>query len=125
MGFHVDQPPRARNRRQDLSHRLKRGAYRAKPVRRVYIPKADGRQRPLGVPALEDKIVQRAAVEVLNAIYETDFLGFNLYFIGIVKVEAWGREGTQLEKRAMNPMRHGRGVHAAVNNRRKVGLSEP
>ena len=53
---------------QDLSHRLKRGAYRAKPVRRVYIPKADGRQRPLGVPALEDKIVQRAAVEVLNAI---------------------------------------------------------
>jgi len=62
---------------QELSHRLKRGAYRAKPVRRVYIPKADGRQRPLGVPALEDKIVQRAAVEVLNAIYETDFLGFS------------------------------------------------
>ena len=62
---------------QDLSERLKRGAYRAKPVRRVYIPKADGRQRPLGVTALEDKIVQRAAVEVLNAIYETDFLGFS------------------------------------------------
>src|SRR6201990_3505630 len=62
---------------QDLSHRLKRGAYRARPVRRVYIPKADGRQRLLGVPALEDKIVQRAAVEVLNAIYETDFLGFS------------------------------------------------
>ena len=57
---------------QNLSHRLKRGAYRAKPVRRVYIPKADGRQRPLGVTALEDKVVQRAAVEVLNAIYETD-----------------------------------------------------
>jgi len=65
---------------QDLSERLKRGAYRAKPVRRVYIPKADGRQRPLGVPALEDKIVQRAAVEVLNAIYETDFLGFSYGF---------------------------------------------
>jgi RNA-directed DNA polymerase len=65
---------------QDLSHRLKRGAYRAKPVRRVYIPKADGRQRPLGVPALEDKIVQGAAVEVLNAIYETDFLGFSYGF---------------------------------------------
>src|SRR5438093_7925294 len=65
---------------QDLSHRLKRGGYRAKPVRRVYIPKADGRQRPLGVPALEDKIVQRAAVEVLNAIYETDFLGFSYGF---------------------------------------------
>src|SRR6202163_1244352 len=62
---------------QDLSYRLKRGAYRAKPVRRVYIAKADGRQRPLGVPAREDKIVQRAAVEVLNAIYETDFLGFS------------------------------------------------
>src|SRR5256712_9613458 len=56
---------------RDLADRLKRGAYRAKPVRRVYIPKADGRQRPLGVTALEDKIVQRASVEVLNAIYET------------------------------------------------------
>jgi RNA-directed DNA polymerase len=65
---------------QDLSGRLKRGAYRAKPVRRVYIPKADGRQRPLGVTALEDKIAQRAAVEVLNAIYETDFLGFSYGF---------------------------------------------
>ncbi len=65
---------------QHLSERLKRGAYRAKPVRRVYIPKADGRQRPLGVTALEDKVVQRAAVEVLNAIYETDFLGFSYGF---------------------------------------------
>jgi RNA-directed DNA polymerase len=65
---------------QDLSARLKRGAYRARPVRRVYILKADGRQRPLGVTALEDKIVQRAAVEVLNAIYETDFLGFSYGF---------------------------------------------
>ena len=65
---------------QDLSERLKRGAYRAKPVRRVYISKADGRQRPLGVTALEDKIVQRAAVEVMNAIYETDFLGFSYGF---------------------------------------------
>jgi RNA-directed DNA polymerase len=63
-----------------LSERLKRGAYRAKPVRRAYIPKADGRQRPLGVPVLEDKIVQRATVDVLNAIYETDFLGFSYGF---------------------------------------------
>jgi group II intron reverse transcriptase/maturase len=61
----------------DLSARLRRGAYRAKPVRRVFITKDDGRQRPLGVTALEDKIVQRATVEVLNAIYETDFLGFS------------------------------------------------
>jgi group II intron reverse transcriptase/maturase len=65
---------------RDLSGRLKRGAYRAKPVRRAYIPKADGRQRPLGVPALEDKIVQRSVVEVLSAIYETDFLGFSYGF---------------------------------------------
>jgi RNA-directed DNA polymerase len=65
---------------QDLSERLKRGAYRAKPVLRAYIRKADGRQRPLGVPALEDKIVQRAVVEVLNAIYEQDFLGFSYGF---------------------------------------------
>ena len=65
---------------QDLSHRLKRGAYRAKPVRRAYIDKNDGRKRPLGVPVLEDKIVQRATVEVLNAIYETDFLDFSYGF---------------------------------------------
>jgi len=65
---------------QNLSHRLRHGAYRAKPVRRVFIPKADGRQRPLGVPALEDKLVQRATVEVLNTIYETDFLGFSYGF---------------------------------------------
>jgi group II intron reverse transcriptase/maturase len=65
---------------QALSERLKRGAYRAKPVKRVYIPKPDGRQRPLGVTTLEDKIVQRATVEVLNAIYETDFLGFSYGF---------------------------------------------
>ena len=65
---------------QDLSSRLQRGAYRAKPVRRAYIPKADGRLRPLGVPALEDKLVQRAVGEVLNAIYEGDFLGFSYGF---------------------------------------------
>src|ERR1700733_11445795 len=65
---------------QNLSHRLKRGAYRAKPVRRAYIEKNDGRKRPLGVPVLEDKIVQRATVEVLNAIYEADFQGFSYGF---------------------------------------------
>src|SRR2546429_88502 len=61
----------------DLSVRLRRGAYRAKPVLRSYITKDDGRQRPLGVTALEDKIAQRATVTVMNAIYETDFLGFS------------------------------------------------
>jgi RNA-directed DNA polymerase len=64
---------------QDLSLRLKRGAYRARPVLRAFIPK-DGGRRPLGVPVLEDKIVQRAVVEVLNAIYEEDFLGFSYGF---------------------------------------------
>ena len=65
---------------QDLSERLKKGAYRASPVRRAYIPKSDGRTRPIGVMILEDKIVQRAVVEVLNAIYEGDFLGFSYGF---------------------------------------------
>jgi len=64
----------------DLSGRVKRGAYRAKPVRRTYISKEDGRRRPLEITTLEDKIVQRATVEVLNAIYETDFLGFSYGF---------------------------------------------
>jgi RNA-directed DNA polymerase len=64
----------------DLHGRVQRGAYRAKPSRRQYIPKPDGRQRPLGIAALEDKIVQRAVVEVLSAIYEADFLGFSYGF---------------------------------------------
>ena len=62
---------------QGLHQRLHRGAYRAKPTRRAYIPKADGQKRGLGVAALEDKIVQRAVVEILNAIYEVDFLGYS------------------------------------------------
>ena len=65
---------------QELSGRLHRGAYHAKPVRRAYIPKPDGRQRPIGIPALEDKIVQRSAVAVLSAVYETDFMGFSYGF---------------------------------------------
>jgi group II intron reverse transcriptase/maturase len=63
-----------------LHARVHRGAYRARPARRVFIAKPDGRQRPLGVAALEDKIVQRAVVEVLNAVYEQDFLGFSYGF---------------------------------------------
>lgn len=65
---------------QALSDKLKCGAYRAKPVRRVYIPKADGKQRPLGVTALEDKVVQRATVAVMNTIYEADFKAFSYGF---------------------------------------------
>jgi RNA-directed DNA polymerase len=65
---------------RDLHARVHRGAYRARPVRRAYIPKPDGRSRPLGVAALEDKVLQRAVVEVLNAVYEQDFLGFSYGF---------------------------------------------
>jgi RNA-directed DNA polymerase len=65
---------------RDLHARVHRGSYRAKPTRRAYIPKPDGRMRPLGVAALEDKILQRAVVEVLNGIYEADFLGFSYGF---------------------------------------------
>jgi len=65
---------------QDLSRRLRCGAYRAKPVKRVYIPKDDGRERPIGIPVLEDKLVQRAMVAVLQAVYEQDFVGFSYGF---------------------------------------------
>ncbi|MCA1675520.1 MAG: group II intron reverse transcriptase/maturase, partial [Actinobacteria bacterium] len=64
----------------DLHARLHTGRYRARPSRRAYIPKADGRSRPLGIATLEDKIAQRAVVEVLNAVYEVDFLGFSYGF---------------------------------------------
>jgi group II intron reverse transcriptase/maturase len=63
-----------------LSERLRKGTYRALAVRRTYIPKSNGSQRPIGIPVLEDKIVQRATVEVLNAVYEVDFLGFSYGF---------------------------------------------
>ena len=65
---------------EDLHRRVHRGAYRPQPSRRTYIPKADGRQRPLAIAAPEDKIVQGACTMVLNAIYEEDFLGFSYGF---------------------------------------------
>ena len=74
--YEADLEPRL----EDLHARVHRGAYRPQPSRRVYIPKPDGRQRPLAVAALEDKIVQRATATVLNAIYEEDFLGFSYGF---------------------------------------------
>ena len=67
-------------RLQDLHERVQRGAYQAQPSRRVLIPKSDGRQRPLGVAALEDKILQHAVGTVLNQIWEEDFLGFSYGF---------------------------------------------
>ena len=65
---------------RDLLDRVHRGAYRARPSRRVYIAKADGRQRPLGIASLEDKLLQRAVADVMNAVYEADFLGFSYGF---------------------------------------------
>ncbi|HSG28636.1 MAG TPA: group II intron reverse transcriptase/maturase, partial [Candidatus Krumholzibacterium sp.] len=67
-------------RLEDLSGRLKRGAYRAKPVKRGHVPKEDGRDREIGIPAIEDKIVQRAASEVIGTVFEVDFLGFSYGF---------------------------------------------
>jgi len=68
---------RVEGRIKDLHSRIHRGAYRARPSRRVYIPKADGRQRPLGVAVLEGKVAQHAVVTILNEIYEADFRGFS------------------------------------------------
>jgi retron-type reverse transcriptase len=88
---------------RDLHARVHRGAYRAKPSRRAYIPKADGRQRPLGVASLEDKIVQRAVAEVLNAIYEEDFLGFSYGFRpGRSPHHALDALATGIERRRVN-----------------------
>ena len=88
---------------RDLHARVHRGAYRARPSRRVYIPKAGGRQRPLGVAALEDKLLQRAVVEVLNAIYETDFLGFSYGFRpGRSQHQALDALATGIERKKVN-----------------------
>jgi RNA-directed DNA polymerase len=88
---------------RDLHDRVHRGAYRPKPSRRVFIPKADGRQRPLGIATTEDKIVQSAVVEVLNAIYEADFLGFSYGFRpGRRPHEALDALATGIKRRRVN-----------------------
>ncbi len=90
-------------RLRDLESRIHRGSYRAQPSLRAYIPKPDGRQRPLGIAALEDKIVQRAVVEVLNAIYETDFVGFSYGFRpGRGQHDALDALAVGIEHRAVN-----------------------
>jgi RNA-directed DNA polymerase len=87
----------------DLESRIHQGSYRAQPSLRAYIPKPDGRQRPLGIAALEDKIVQRAVVEVLNAIYETDFVGFSYGFRpGRGQHDALDALAVGIEHRAVN-----------------------
>jgi group II intron reverse transcriptase/maturase len=86
-----------------LHDRLQRGAYRAKPTRRTYIPKADGKMRPLGIAALEDKLIQRAVVGVLNAIYEEDFLGFSYGFRpGRSQHDALDALATAIERKKVN-----------------------
>ena len=88
---------------RDLSGRLERGGYHAQPVERVYLPKPDGRERPIGIPTLEDKIVQRATVEVLNAVYEEEFLGFSYGFRpGRNPHDALDAVTVGIEKRSIN-----------------------
>ena len=95
--------PELESRLSALHAAVHRGSYRAQPVRRTYIPKADGTQRPLGIAALEDKIVQHAVVTVLNAIYESDFVGFSYGFRpGRSQHDALDAVAVGIEKRKVN-----------------------
>src|ERR1700682_114745 len=98
---HQEYQQDAERKIQELYQRLKDGKYQAQPLRRVYIPKENGKQRPISIPALEDKIVQKAMVEVLNAIYEQDFLDCSYGF------------------------RPGRGQHQALDEVRRVICTRP
>ena len=98
---------------QDLSGRLHRGACHAKPVRRAWIPKPDGRQRPIGVPVVEDKIVQRAATKVLSAVYEADFMGFFVWFPA-------GQESAQCVGRPVGRDHHAEGELGAGRGHPRV-----
>ena len=104
---------------RELSDRLQRGAYQAPPVERVYMPKADGRQRPIGKPTLEDTIVQRATVEVLNAIDENECLGFSYGARpGRSPHHAWDAVTGGMEKRHINWGRDAdmRGLYEAIDH---------
>lgn len=112
---------------RDLHARVHKGAYRAKPSRRVYIPKPDGRKRPLGIASLEDKIVQRAVVEVLNAIYEVDFIGFSYGFRpGKSQHQALDALGTAIGRRKVNWILDAdiRGYFDAINHEWMVKFVE-
>jgi hypothetical protein len=95
--------PRLDPRLGALHTAVHRGSYRAQPVRRTYIPKADGSERPLGIAALQDKIVQHAVVTVLDAIYESDFVGISYGFCpGRSQHDALGAVALGIEKRKIN-----------------------
>jgi hypothetical protein len=90
-----------------LHEKLKSGEYRAQPLRRIYIPKEDGRQRPISIPSLEDKIVQRATVKLLNAIYEQDFLGCSYGFRPSKKCGRTGQLSPQVNIKGVKRRRNG------------------
>ena len=106
----------------DLHRRIQRGAYRAQPARRRFIPKPDGRQRPLAIAALEDKIVQRATVAVLNGIYEEDFLRFSYGFRARARPERCAGRALRRDLRHESEIHPGCG-HPVVLRRGQPGMA--